>query len=166
MSPAQRDISLTSAEKRVLVADDDPAIRQLLCTLIKRQKVAADCVADGAEAIELLEQHRYAVILLDLMMPRVDGFAVIDHLARHPDRESKPIVFVVTAYADQRFKEVDSSVVAGIIHKPFDVADIGGLIRHCVFGPDPDVIRSLENSTERSIRALGVNTSDKNKRQH
>ena len=156
---------MTNAEKRVLVADDDPAIRQLLCTLIKRQKIAADCVGDGAEAIELLSQHRYAVILLDLMMPKVDGFAVIDYLSKHSDRESKPIVFVVTAYADQRFKEVDSSIVAGILHKPFDVADIGGLIRQCVFGADPNVAQQLQNSADRSIRAFG-DSAAKNKRQH
>jgi CheY-like chemotaxis protein len=131
-------------EKRVLVADDDPSIRQLLCTLIQREKVAVDCVADGGEAIEMIERHRYAAILLDLMMPRVDGFAVIEHLAAHTERESKPIVFVVSAYADERFKEVDSSVVAGVIHKPFDVSEIGGLIRHCVSGPDPGVPGAIE----------------------
>ena len=42
---------------RVLVADDDQAIRQLVCTIVKREGLEVDCAADGQEAIELLEQH-------------------------------------------------------------------------------------------------------------
>lgn len=161
------------SEKRVLVADDDPSIRQLLCTLIKRQNVPVDCVSDGEQAIAMIEQHRYSVILLDLMMPKVDGFGVIEHLAsRTPDRESKPIVFIVTAYADQTFKRADSSIVSGVIHKPFDVAEIGSLVRHCVFGPDPDVARILQSSTDRAIRDFArfnddtLKKSDDNGQQH
>lgn len=141
------------SEKRVLVADDDPSIRQLLCTLIKRENVKVDCVADGEQAIEMIRQHHYAVILLDLMMPRVDGFGVIEHLSSvASEGSSKPIVFIVTAYADETFKRANSRVVSGVIHKPFDVTEIGSLVRHCVFGSDPEVSRLLQSSTDRAIR--------------
>jgi two-component system, response regulator, stage 0 sporulation protein F len=128
------------SEKRVLVADDDHAIRQLLCTLIKREGLSVDCVADGVEAIAKLEERNYYVILLDLMMPNLDGFAVIQHLAEHP-QEPKPIVFIISAYADQTFKQVDPHVVGGVIHKPFDVIALGELVRHCVLGYDPELGR-------------------------
>ena len=118
---------------RVLVADDDQSIRQLLCTIVKREHFAVDCVADGLQAIEMIRQHAYSVILLDLMMPRLDGFGVIAHLKDQPPLE-KPIVLVITAYADQKFKEVDPDIVAGILRKPFEVADLGGLIQACVEG--------------------------------
>jgi CheY-like chemotaxis protein len=72
------------------------------------------------------------------MMPRVDGFGVIEYLRSHEEREAKPMVFIVTAYADHRFKQVDSSVVAGIIHKPFDVAEVGSLVRQCVLPGDSE----------------------------
>lgn len=127
-------------EKRVLVADDDQAIRQLLCTLIRREQIIADCVADGSEAIAKLEQTDYYVILLDLMMPKVDGFAVIEYLRTHP-RQPKPIVFIISAYADQSFKRVDPRIVAGVLHKPFDVIGLGELVRHCVEGYEPELGR-------------------------
>lgn len=118
---------------RVLVADDDPSIRQLVCTIVQRERLDVDCVADGVEAIEKLKTNEYAVILLDLMMPRLDGFGVIDHLRRHEPAQ-KPVVLVMTAYADQKFKEVDPNVVAGVLRKPFEVADLGSLVRLCVHG--------------------------------
>ena len=118
---------------RVLVSDDDPSIRQLLGTIVRRERLPVDLAADGAEAIALLRQHTYSVILLDLMMPRVDGFGVIQHLREHR-AVPKPVVLVITAYADQKFKEVDPEIVAGVIRKPFEVADVGSLVKHCVLG--------------------------------
>lgn len=125
-----------SSSRDVLIVDDDHAIRQLLSTLIKREGLSVDIAADGVEAIEKLRDHRYTIILLDLMMPRMDGFSVIENLARNLP-QPKPIVFIISAYADQSFRRVDPSVVAGVIHKPFDIVELGMLIKHCVEGYDP-----------------------------
>lgn len=135
----------TINETRVLVADDDQSIRQLVCTIVHREGLDVDCVPDGAEAIEKLKTNEYAVILLDLMMPRVDGFGVIDHLRSHAPSQ-KPVVLVMTAYADQKFKEVDPNVVAGVLRKPFEVADLGNLIRLCVHGFDAATQEVRESS--------------------
>jgi CheY-like chemotaxis protein len=132
----------TRYESRVLVADDDPAIRQLVCTIVSRERLAVDCVADGLEVLEKLEQHDYAVILLDLMMPRLDGFGVLDYMKEHPP-EHKPVIMVITAYADQKFKQVDPNLVAGVLRKPFEVADLGSLIRLCASGFDYEVSQKL-----------------------
>jgi len=113
---------------RALVADDDPSSRQLLCTIVRRERFDVDSVADGAQAIEKLQQHEYDIILLDLMMPRVDGFDVIDYLKENPPT-TKPVVLVITAYADQKFKEVDASVVAEVVPKPFEIAELARSLR-------------------------------------
>lgn len=136
---------------RVLVADDDQSIRQLLCTIVRREGFEVDCVADGAEAISKLRENEYAVILLDLMMPRVSGFEVIDYLKEHPPAV-KPVILVITAYADQRFKEVDASLVAGVLRKPFEVADLGGIVRLCINGLDSEMTGRLYASSDRAVR--------------
>jgi CheY-like chemotaxis protein len=138
-------------EARILVADDDQSIRQLLGTIIQREGFAVDTVSDGHEAIEKLKEHRYAVILLDLMMPRLDGFGVIEYLKNHHG-PVKPVVLVISAYADQRFKQVDPEVVSGVIRKPFEVAELGSMIRLCVQGLDEELSQTLSNSGDRSIR--------------
>jgi len=139
------------SKPRVLVADDDQSIRRLLCTIVRRERFDVDCVADGLQAIEKLKEHRYAVILLDLMMPKANGFDVIDYLKQHPPG-IKPIVLVITAYSDPRVKEVDSSVVAGVLRKPFEVADLGSLIRLCIKGYFDEETHHLYEAKDRSIR--------------
>jgi len=138
---------------RLLVVDDDRAIRQLLCTIIRREQMEADTAADGEEAIALLKRNRYSVILLDLMMPRVSGFDVIDWLRQNPP-SFKPVVLVISAYADQRFRSVDPDVVAGVLRKPFEVADIGNLIRFCIRGLDDEMTERLRISEDSAIRRL------------
>jgi len=140
-------------EPRILVADDDQSIRRLVTTIIRREQLTVDAACDGAEAIEHLKEREYAVILLDLMMPRVDGFGVIEYLRAHPQRR-KPVVLVITAYADQKFKEVDPDVVAGVLRKPFEVADLGNLIRLCIHGLDALTQSELLAASDRSIRDL------------
>ncbi len=139
-----------SKTARVLVADDDQAIRQLVCTIVQREGLEVDCVADGAEAIEKLKTHEYAVVLLDLMMPRVDGFGVVEFIREHPPLH-KPVILVITAYADQRFKEVDPNIVSGVVRKPFEVADLGNLVRYCVHGYDDQ----LANAAKQSFNDFG-----------
>ena len=141
------------SETRVLVADDDPSIRQLVCTIVHRERLAVDCVADGVEAVEKLREHEYAVVMLDLMMPRMDGFGVIDWMKKHPARV-KPVVLVVTAYADQKFKQVDPTLVAGVLRKPFEVAELGNLVRLCVTGFDADATQRLYPAPEELRRGL------------
>ena len=137
--------------QRVLVADDDQSIRQLVSTIVKREGLLVDAAADGAEAIEALKRHEYAVILLDLMMPRLDGFGVIAWLKENPPAV-KPIILVITAYTDQSFKEVDPNLVSGILRKPFEIADLGNLIRLCVSGFNDELSQNLFLSKDRAIR--------------
>jgi CheY-like chemotaxis protein len=133
------------SKPRVLVADDDPSIRKLLCTIVRRERFDVDCVSEGARAIEILQERQYAVILLDLMMPRVSGFDVIDYLKQHPPA-IKPVVLVITAYSDQTFKQVDPSIVAGVLRKPFEIAELGEILRLCVHGHDDEVTERLRFS--------------------
>jgi CheY-like chemotaxis protein len=140
---------------RVLVADDDQSIRQLVCTIVNREHLIVDCVADGMEAVEKLEQHEYAVILLDLMMPRLDGFGVIEHLRANPPKR-KPVVLVITAYADQKFKKVDPEIVSGVLRKPFEVQELGNLVRLCVAGFSDMSFQRPTDSDAADVRGLTV----------
>ena len=145
----------TKNHGRILIADDDQAIRQLLLTIMQREHLDADAVSDGVEAIEKLEENDYSVILLDLMMPRLDGFGVVDYLRENPPAV-KPVVLVITAYADQKFKQVDPAIVSGALRKPFEVADLGSLVRLCARGDDADLSRKLFLSHDRTIRELAA----------
>ena len=140
-------------QPRVLVADDDQSIRQLLGTIIRRERLQVDLAIDGLDAVEKLKEREYAVILLDLMMPRLDGFGVIEHLKSHPPVR-KPVILVISAYADQKFKDVDPGVVAGVLRKPFEVADLGSLVRLCVNGFAGAVEAGAASPYDETLRIL------------
>ena len=120
---------MSNAEKSILIVDDDDAIRGLLRTILQRRGLAADCARDGREALECLARTRYALMLLDLMMPRESGWDVLGEIARWP-LERRPIIIVITAGTEPR--TLDPSLVAGTVRKPFDIDVLVDTVTACV----------------------------------
>jgi CheY-like chemotaxis protein len=120
---------MEKGEQRILVVDDDDAIRTLLLTILRRRGLSVDTARHGAEALERLETCRYSVMLLDLMMPRVSGWQVLEEIAKY-DPKQRPVVVVLTAGTEPR--DVDPSLVAGSIRKPFDVELLLDMIAACL----------------------------------
>jgi PAS domain S-box-containing protein len=81
---------------RVLLAEDDPATRDLFRRTLEKEGWAVTEAANGRQALETLVEHLPDLILLDLMMPEMDGFQFITALRQHPEWQSLPII-VVTA---------------------------------------------------------------------
>ena len=106
------------AQSRILIVDDDAAIRGLLRVVAERARVQADEASDGVRALELLSAHSYDIVLLDLSMPRLNGFDFIERL-RH--KSVRPAVIVLSALDRVNFTDLDPSVVHCILRKPFDL---------------------------------------------
>lgn len=117
-------------QSRVLVVDDEPAIRALVAKIVERAGHPVDTARDGAEAIEKIEQTQYAVIVLDLMMPNVDGYGLISHLKTRPG--VKPAVIVISAGDSGALRRLDGAMVHSILRKPFDIDVLGDLITAAV----------------------------------
>jgi CheY-like chemotaxis protein len=111
---------------RVLVVDDEPAIRALVAKIVERAGYPVDTARDGADAIEKLQDSRYAVIVVDLMMPNVDGYGLIRHLKERPGPH--PAIIVVSAGESAALRQLDGSMVHSIVRKPFDIDVLGDLI--------------------------------------
>ena len=87
-------------------------------TVLRRRGLHADAARNGVEALEKLAVRRYEVMLLDLMMPHMNGYEVLEHLAAQPPGH-RPLVIVLTAGLEPR--PLDTRLVIGTLHKPFDV---------------------------------------------
>lgn len=111
---------------RVLVVDDEPAIRALVAKIIDRAGLTVDTAANGQEAIDKLDVHPFAVLVVDLMMPQVDGYAVIDHVRDTASR--KPAIIVITAGDSSAIRRLDGSMVHSVIRKPFDIEVLSDLV--------------------------------------
>jgi DNA-binding response OmpR family regulator len=114
---------------RVLVADDEDAIRTLIAKVLRRAGFDPVEARDGRHAIEELDGSGFDAVILDLMMPRVDGFGVIDHLIEsHPRMMEKTIV--MTAFPKTAARE-RLHHLCSIVSKPFDVDELITLVRDC-----------------------------------
>jgi serine/threonine protein kinase len=116
-----------NARYRALIADDDPATRYLLASVLSKHRIAFDEASNGADAVKLLKVNDYALVFVDLFMPRVDGWGVIDYVRNHP-RPRAPRVFVVTGVQNQKLSTADQDIVTGMLYKPIDIAVIERLV--------------------------------------
>ncbi len=105
--------------RRVLIVDDDVAIRVLLDRVLSRASYEVEAVRDGVEAIDRLSKNRYCAIVLDLMMPRLDGIGVVKYPTEH-DPETLKNVIVLTAFGATALPKV-CPPVERFLEKPFDV---------------------------------------------
>ena len=118
------------ATPHVLVVEDDTALLKLIATALQHESLTVATARDGAEAIDCMSTNLYGVVLLDLMMPRVNGWDVIDWLKEHRDRRPHSLI-VVTAADRNVFAELDPEIVNAIIVKPFDTWELAGYVKRC-----------------------------------
>lgn len=112
----------------MLIVEDDEILATLVAKLLERNELSYEIARDGAEAIERLTVSESAAVVLDLMMPKVDGFGVVDWI-----RDNRPTllprVIVMTATSDQQLSRLRVSELGGLIRKPFEIHELGRMIR-------------------------------------
>jgi diguanylate cyclase (GGDEF)-like protein len=113
---------------RVLVADDDAGVRDLCSSILEGEGFAVDTAADGEQAIERALANPPDLVLLDIRMPKGDGWQVAKALAADPRTQQVPIV-LMTGRADSEL--LDRAVEAGardFVHKPFEPAQLSQVV--------------------------------------
>jgi len=119
-----------NGRKRALVVDDDDPIRTMLAKVVERQNLDVDTARDGVEAIERIDEDGYSVIVLDMMMPRVDGYGVLKHMqANHPEKLGCTII--ASAVPESEILKNFKVPVYRIHAKPFDMGRLLDDIREC-----------------------------------
>jgi CheY-like chemotaxis protein len=117
------------SSKRVLIVDDDASIRALLGSVLRRRRdLIVDEARDGMEALNLLKENSYSVVLLDLLMPKLDGFGVIENIG---SAISTPVVLVITGADRALIRQLDPQKIHGVVNKPFDAEDLATLVVAC-----------------------------------
>jgi len=106
------------ARYRALIVEDDPAIRRLVEKLLARREVDVDSAGDGRIAVQRLSENHYSVVILDLMVPELNGFELVQRIK---ESGSGVPVAVVSAVSQQALTQLDLDVVKLVISKPFDV---------------------------------------------
>jgi DNA-binding response OmpR family regulator len=109
----------------VLVVDDDAPIRALVTRVFTRRGDKVQSAIDGEAAIGCLKAYSFDLVVLDLMMPRTDGFGVLAYLETLDGH--RPKIIVMTAAVPGLVDKVPSDMVVGVLGKPFDLQSLVNL---------------------------------------
>jgi DNA-binding response OmpR family regulator len=105
----------------VLVVEDDINTRQTISIALERKGLRVMVAEDGVEAMRVLELRRFCVLLLDLVLPKADGYAVIAYV-----KENMPEipVIVMTSLSPDELSGLDRSVVRNVLFKPLPMEEM------------------------------------------
>lgn len=106
----------------VLIVDDDVAIRKMLVEALSLEGFHTETARDGREALGVLEQSKRWIILLDLMMPVMDGWQLCSYLSEHP--ELRQCCSIILMSAGEKLEQARDLKVEGYLAKPFDIEQL------------------------------------------
>ncbi|HXF37784.1 MAG TPA: response regulator [Actinomycetota bacterium] len=116
------------APSSVLVVDDEPQVAWVLRFSLEAEGYRTLTARDGVAALEAVREHRPTLMLLDIMMPTMDGWSVLEEMRRIPAGE-RPRVVVVSALASLRDRARAAELGAdAFVPKPFDVDELLGVL--------------------------------------
>ena len=110
----------------VLIVEDEGPIRNLIAAVLKRERIEADTAENGRDALQLMARRRYSCIILDLMMPVMNGRQLVEWMKDVPDR---PPVILLTAAGESSTADLPPEVVKVMIRKPFDLGRVVEVVR-------------------------------------
>ncbi len=117
--------------RKVLIVDDERLLVKSICMALHRRDMETRQAHDGESGLEAAAEFRPDVVLLDIMMPRMDGWEVLTRLKENPDTAEIPvIVFTAREYVDGS-ELARARGAAGFIAKPFEFDELLRIIANC-----------------------------------
>lgn len=111
---------------RVLVVDDEPAIRSVVCRALEPIEVIE--AGDGPSALTVLEAESVDVVVLDVMLPDMDGFEVLARLRADPRTSALPVVLLTALAAEGDHVQGYRAGADAYLTKPFDIDQLAELV--------------------------------------
>jgi CheY-like chemotaxis protein len=144
--------------KRLLIVEDDPGERMSIEELIRHDDIAIDTVGSGEEALTALRGGVYDCVVLDLRLPDMSGFDLLDRIQEEPAWRDLPIVVFtgkdLSAEEDKRLKKAAKSVVIKGVESPERLLDETALFLHRVIAELPPAKRRMVQRLHESDETL------------
>ncbi len=105
--------------KNILAVDDSPSVRKLVEFSLKRAGFLVTTAQDGQEALEIIVRERFDAVILDVNMPRLDGFEFLKRVKANESLASIPVVMLTTEGHDMDKEQASKLGAAAYIVKPF-----------------------------------------------
>jgi CheY-like chemotaxis protein len=120
--------------KTVLVVDDEPTIRTLVNAILEGSGVRTLEAADGPEALDMARRHQPDLVLLDVVMPRMDGFTVCQRIKAEKSMARAPVLLLTALVQESDHQRARSVGADGIVQKPFSPAVLRATVQAMLDG--------------------------------
>jgi len=120
----------------IVVADDEPSIRRMVAVWLRRHGYEVCEAEDGAQALQAMREGTADLVVLDLMMPQVSGWDVLEQRASDQSLLRIPIIVVSAARGPEVAKAVSAGICA-LLPKPFELDTLRALIESCLTHSHP-----------------------------
>ena len=114
----------------VLLVEDDEPLRVMMTAVLNRAGFSTECARDGKAALARLEESSFDAIVLDLMMPVMDGFDVMSRLKERQPSLLRRVV-IATGVAESVLHRFDEATVFALLRKPFDIHELVETLHAC-----------------------------------
>lgn len=114
----------------ILYADDEIEHRLMMQVILKNQNITLLEAANGEEALEKIERHQPDLVLLDLFMPRIDGFGVLKAVKTNPATRHIPIIILSAWPTGDNLEQAINMGAAYFLAKPYDPFRLVKMIKH------------------------------------
>ncbi|HZU24795.1 MAG TPA: response regulator [Bryobacteraceae bacterium] len=127
----------TTEQPRILLVEDNDVFQTVVRHMLRRHELPLDCVSDGASAIEQARARHYDLILMDLQMPVMDGFATTEKIREIPGYRETPILAITANTSDEFRTRSDRHGMQEFLSKPIRSAELIAAIRRWVHQQNP-----------------------------
>lgn len=132
----------------LLIVEDVPNVRELLEVTLRFKGYPVIAAANGQEALELLQKERPALIITDILMPKLDGFALVQRLRTNPKTRDIPVIFLSATYVTPEDKAFAMSLgAARFLEKPIDTEEFLLTIAELLTQGPPTLPKPLDEHT-------------------
>ena len=123
--------------KKILVVDDEPDILTLITARLEQKGYLVIAASDGLEGFEKAEKNRPDLILVDISMPRMNGFQMIELLHQYDTLSGIPVVVITASRQKDEEAWCKQAGIAQFILKPFEAEELLEKIRKALYSPPP-----------------------------
>lgn len=151
----------------LLVVEDVPDILNLLDTTLKFKGYRVATARDGQEALALIQKEHPALIITDILMPRMDGFSLVHRLRIEPETRNIPVIFLSATYVAPEDKAFALTIGATrFMEKPVILEEFLPLIEELLNKPAPEMVEPLSEKEfyEGYRKRLEIKLAEKNGR--
>ncbi|HVU67207.1 MAG TPA: response regulator [Ktedonobacteraceae bacterium] len=132
--PVQKPVETAPRGKHILVVDDSPSVRRVVSNMLRQHQWEVQTARDGVEALEMITQEAPAAVLLDIEMPRMDGYELMATVRAQEQYRTLPLVVLTSRAASKHQQRAMQLGASAYVVKPYQDEELINILNALVYG--------------------------------